>query len=356
MNELNDKTRDMARRGEITKEMKLTEWTVNAFENYRFLKDHPAPHLGEYLKKCSGPCFILGSGPSLDDAYEPIKRIADGNTELKKAPIFSGPSQAMGVAAHGVTPEYIVGHDSHPLNFDYLRPDVIDWGEATLICHPSYNPRTVQFWKGKRIMFRLTTRWHDSMIDDTGLTIQGFMDKYKPDPDTPISWYLRDEYILFMRNSLLRAFPEIPFGVMSASCTPIQCLYIADAMGYDPIYLVANDNCFMDGKSRADAYRWNTIAESISFAGAFRYDKKATYLIKSNGLDTTEQLEGYRKGTILVSASLSAAIYEVYAKRPGILNFFPAISWNDLEAGNVPAPLSGRERIEKIEKWKKEEE
>lgn len=356
---MNQQIADLAKRAEITKEMRLTEWTVNAFKNYPFLKSHPAPHLGEYMGKKSGPCIILGSGRTLDYAYEHILKAAENpESYLAKADIFAGPSQAMGLAAHGIIPDYIVGHDSHPVNFDYLRPDRLDWGErCTLMCHPSFDPLTISEWRGKRIMFRLSLPYHESMITDRNLTIKEFMDKYRPDPETPVGWYFREEYLLFLRNTLLRAFPEIPLGVMSASCTPVQTMIIADLMGYNPIFLVGNDNCYMDNRTRCDTWLFNPITGKIERQPDNLYTKSDDIKISLNGKETTDQLLAYATSTVTASKGIKASIVEL-TDFPGALDFFPVMSWDwslssTEEEIDIVKNLHGlnENRLKAIAKW-----
>jgi len=330
---------ELAKRAEITKEVKLSEWTVNAFENYRWIKDHPGKHLGELEKTQSGPCIITWSGPSFDK-WLPIAKDV-------KIPIFAGPSQAMALLYHKIRPSYILLYDSHPGNFDYLRPDKIKW-DCPIITHPSCDPLTLTKIRDEIVWFQIGINYHDSHIDDTGLLFGDFLEKYKPDMKIPVSWYFRDEYILFLKNTLRRAYPEIPFRVLTTSCTPIQNMFLAVLMGYDPIYMVGADNCYMDGKARADAYRWNTIINEIERVAVYQHKDKPED-VEFKGRKTTTQLRSYRNALIYNLMAISAQVYEIYDPElgPGIIDFLPKYTWKEIEEGVPLIQADIKERIER---------
>lgn len=324
--------KELAKRAEITKEQKLDEWTINAFENYSTLKEKTFIDLGTLVDTRRGTCVLVASGPSLNYAMDTIRSLsAKGN------PIICGASQAMALKAHGITPDYIAMYDSHQNNFDFLRPDVIDWGRTALVTHPCCDPRTLKYWRGDIIMYKIGLNYHESHKDTQGLSVKEFMDKYKPSPDAPISWYIRDEYLIFMINTLQRSYPQIPFRILASSCTPTNTMFIADCMGFDNALLVGFDNGFTHGLSRADSYRYDPIPETIARTGIHEYDKKAEWIVKSdNGIDTTKQLLSYRLSIIYTAARIQINIVELHAGEPGTLDFFPVLHKDDLDMGNIP--------------------
>ena len=337
---------ELGKRAETTKEVKLNEWTSNAFENYRWIKDHPGKHLGEFEKTKSGPCIITWSGASFDKWLLKAKDV--------QIPVFAGPSQAMALRYHKISPAFILLYDSHPGNFDYLRPDKIKW-DCPIITHPSTDPHTLKMIRDEIIWFQIGINYHDSHINDEGQTFQEFLDKWKPDMQVPVSWYFRDEYILFLKNTLRRAYPEIPFRVLTTSCTPIMAMFMASLMGYDPVYMVGADNCFLDNKARADAYRWNTVVNEIERAAVYQHkDNPAD--IEYKGRKTNTQLKSYRNALIYNMMAMPGQVYEIYDKDlgPGIIDFIPKYTWEEIVEGVPLIKVDIKERIEKASKELKE--
>ena len=337
---------ELGKRAEVTKEVKLSEWTANAFENYRYIKDHPGKHLGEFEKTKSGPCIIPWSGASLDKWL--TKKIPFD------IPVLAGPSQAMALRFHNINPAYILLYDTHVGNFDYLRPDKIKW-DCPIVTHPSCDPLTLRSIRDEIIWFQIGVNYHDSHINDEGQTVQEFMDKYKPDMQTPVSWYFRDEYILFLKNTMRRAYPEIPFRVLTTSCTPIMWMFLASLMGYDPIYMVGADNCFLDNKARADAYRWNTIVNEIERAAVYQHKDNPSD-VEYKGKKTNTQLRSYRNALIYNIIAVPNQVYEIYDAElgPGIIDFLPRYTWEDVLSGVPLIQVDPEERKQRAIKELKE--
>lgn len=332
--------KDLAQRSEITKEMNLDLWTHNAFENYSILKTKRYEDLDSYVDTRRGPCIIVSSGPSLNEVLPRIHGLSSSGM-----PILCGASQAMALHANGITADFIILYDSHPANFEFLRPDAVDWGTSSLITHTFADPRTLREWSGPLIMHQLTTYYFDSWIQDPGLTFGEFVEKFKPDPAAPACFYFRDEYAIFTKLTMTRAIPEIKLKLLSTSCTPTHSMTIASLMGFDPVLCVGFDNGFTHDLSRADTYRYDTILERVIKAGIHPYKKDAAWLVMSeNGVPTTRQLLAYRLGIIYHSAKLPPTFIEVHSGEPGTLNFFPRIHGDSLTLPLSLPIFKGEER------------
>ena len=98
------------------------------------------------------PAIIVGSGPSLDVALPILK-------DWKHA-IFSGPTNALAIEAHGAHPTYIHAYDSHKQNAKRLNYKW-DYSKTELIIHPSSHPDNLNAWRGRRWYFLRHFPGHD---------------------------------------------------------------------------------------------------------------------------------------------------------------------------------------------------
>ena len=328
----NEDVSKLAARSEVTKEMQLYRWVKHSYENYHTVKT--AKNIG-YIDKLyatkKGPCFVLGSGPSLDLSFSEMKRLG--------YPIFAGASQMPGLSANGIDPEYLIVYDSHIHNWRFLRPDKMKY-KSLLITHPSCPPRILSQWQGDVCLYRIGVMYHKSLEEMATLTIGQFLEKYVPNPDDPMSFYFRDEHGIFFKSILQRAYPEIRVLILSVSCTPNHACIIADFMGYDPIYLVGVDNGYTYGKERTQIYRWSSVARK--FIPKPTGGIPADAVLSDNGVPTNNQMIAYKISGISNYRNIRAQIYEICdPKNPGINNFFPTVSWRGV--GRVSLPVWSRE-------------
>lgn len=319
----------LARRSEITKEMKMDEWVQQSFENYRLIKSNLKSGrfglLESEYKKHKGPCFVLGSGPSLDLAYDDMKRLG--------YPIICGGTQIPTLTVHGIGPRWLLLYDTHPHNWRFIRPDKIDYPLTTLITYPSCPPRILEQWKGPVALYRLGVAYHKSTIESATMTIGEFLERYKPNPEDHMSYFMRDEHGIFFKSIIGRAYPEIKVLILSTSCTPNHACIIADFLGYDPIYLVGVDNGYTYGKKRAQIYLWS----NGEFTPRDTPDAPKDAILSENGVPTDEQMIAYKIALVHISRTVDAQIYEVGDPRnPGINNYFPTVSWPGVSRKNLP--------------------
>lgn len=215
----------------------LPIWHNNAMENYPQIKEDfqvdekGVPHINVCVSsippetKANKPAIILGSGPSLDEAAKYLKDW--------KHDIFAATSNALVAVKWGREPEYICAFDSHWGLFEHLNS--YDWKKAVLLTHPYAEPKTIKWWKGKRLYYR---RYYE-----------GFE---------------------FSEVILPLMYPWIRIGIRVTGCVVNNAISIANFWRYSPLILVGVDFSWKEGwHDRAMQYTlnkdgtWNEIPPNL---------------------------------------------------------------------------------------------
>ena len=120
-----------------------------AFYNHAHLmkafKDGRAIDLKDAPKVKNKPILILGSGPTLNDAWPLIQKW--------KGAIMVSTTQATTLIYYGKDPDYIIilDPDTPPEEF---KADTWKGRKSVIIAHPGILPATFRFWKGPLYMYR----------------------------------------------------------------------------------------------------------------------------------------------------------------------------------------------------------
>ena len=165
---------------------------------------HDNPGRVQSMEKCpkeKGPAIIIGSGSSLDFFAPKLKDWKGG--------IICSTSQASTLIYHGRTPEYIVCMDPRVAVVD-LELDIPDFGDASLLAHPSIPFQYVDKWitraKGPIYLARIMEPSYD--------------------------WYT---------HHLGQGYPWVNHVVLPMIDSVAAEIGFATWLGYSPLYLVGVD-------------------------------------------------------------------------------------------------------------------
>ena len=142
------------------------------------------------------PAIIIGSGPSLDKALPLLKNW--------KGAIFAATSNALSLVKHEREPDYINAFDSHWGLFSHVEG--YEWKNTILLTHPYAEPKTIKWWKWKKLYYR--------------------------------RYYVGLE---FSEVILPLLYPWIKIGIRVTGCVVNSNYSIASFMGFNPVFLVGVD-------------------------------------------------------------------------------------------------------------------
>ena len=231
----------------------------SSFENYKVIMEAffsgRAFDLSDVPRVRNEPIIIIGSGPSLDDAWPELKRW--------KGDIITSTSQYSTFIYHGIEPKYILALDPD-CNMEELAADTWEGRKTILITHPGVNSDMLNehtfksinekfarrensdYWKGRLALFR------------------------KLEPQTPFYGntqkfgYSRYDHRLAnpgkkAEGACLNITPLIKTEIPMMGCA-INCqVMAAGILGYNPIYLVGCDFGYTNDQHRYND--WNYVKE-----------------------------------------------------------------------------------------------
>uniref|UniRef100_A0A6M3IGH3 6-hydroxymethylpterin diphosphokinase MptE-like domain-containing protein n=1 Tax=viral metagenome TaxID=1070528 RepID=A0A6M3IGH3_9ZZZZ len=158
----------------------------------------------------SGPCIIIGSGCSLDDAIPHLKGWKGG--------IICSSSQASTLMYHGIVPTHILTFDVRTLDaefdakrWDYKRTKLVTW----MGIHPSVNGG----WQGEKYFYRVM-----------------------------------DPSVMFYMYALPAGYNWIPTQLQPFAHSLAMQAAVANWLGYSPLILVGADFAYRKDKTRFDAW------------------------------------------------------------------------------------------------------
>lgn len=186
-------------------------------------------------------CFILGSGPSLDDSIQYLKEWKGG--------IICTPSHALTLRYYGIIPTYILILDPFEQWSDLSGVDWVNT-KTKLITHPGCRPDLIENWPNDILLY----------LENAGKP-ESF---YQDEQQKMYSWRDGD-----FRLSTFHFY--IRTGITIFACSPPMELFAADILGYEKIFLAGCDFAFHSGKERFTSY---TILKDE--------DKDSLELIKAN--------------------------------------------------------------------------
>jgi hypothetical protein len=169
-------------------------------------------------------CFILGSGPSLDDSIKYLKEWKGG--------IFCTPSHAMTLRYYGIEPTHILILDPFEQWSDLSG---VDWENTRtkLITHPGCRPDLIENWPNDILLYLENAGRGDSF--------------YQDEQQKMYSWRTGD-----FRQSTFNFY--IRTGITIFACSPPMELFAAEILGYDKFFLAGCDFAFHSDKERFTDY------------------------------------------------------------------------------------------------------
>ena len=301
-------------------------WHHNSMENYPTIKkdfkvdENNAPHdnrcISGLLRPANRPCIVLGSGPSLDEAYPLLKNW--------KHPIFASTTNAMSIVHFDREPEFINAFDSLHTLFDHLNS--YHWPKSTLLTHPYSEPRTIKWWKGPKYYYR----------------------RYYPDME-------------FSTLILPLMYPWIRVGLRVSGCVVNTNVSIADFLGYNPIFLVGVDFGWTDDDKEKSVYyklhKKEWIIEPPIPRNKWPHNKNI-FICKKNGKRTFDNAINFKNSLLHMWTGTEATLIDC---SDGIIYEMPkvdikdvikkqGIGFNDLNKTKEEKMNIFKEYIEKLNK------
>ncbi|MBW2674854.1 MAG: DUF115 domain-containing protein [Deltaproteobacteria bacterium] len=216
--------------GTATKQLIHEEYNsgVNLHTIRRLIADGRARDLNDEPKVGGVPCFIIGSGPSLDDAMPALK--------LWQGGIICSPSHALSLVYHGIEPTHIVALDPFE---SWAEVEGYNWSRTRtkLITHPGVWPDLIEKWPNDILLYRQNSGRPDSFYATTQRNM--YSERVGDRNKAIFNMLIRTEVTIF-------------------ACSPPLQLFAADRLGYGVMFLAGCDFGFHSGKSRFTSYTVKT--------------------------------------------------------------------------------------------------
>lgn len=206
----------------------FSRWTHNVFKNYPIL----SKCLGaRFLHNCAKdvPAFVIGVGPSLDEAIEDLKLIKN------RGVVISTDAALRALLANGITPDLVVSYDCKE-DQNRLWKDIPRDIKIPALINSCAHTNTIMSWPGPILFFN--------------------------------QYHTQDDLCKRILPDVLPELGQIP----SSGTVGNMALLAADLMGCDPICAVGMDFAFQPirgdvvaWKYRAQDYKW---VEKPATAGA----------------------------------------------------------------------------------------
>lgn len=254
------------------------------------------------------PAFVLGSGPSLDDAIPFLKNWAGG--------IFCTTSHALTLMRYGIEPTHIVALDPF-CTWDEIAG--IDWSKTNtkLITHPGIWPSLLQNWPNEMYLYIENLGRPDSFYATTQKRM--------------FTW--REDVGKGIREPLFHYY--IPTEITLFACSPPIQMFCADILGYGTIFLSGVDFAYSKDKDRftdytidieasnnPDNFKLDGIDNKVWIEHKHPYVPVDDEVTTNNGLKT-HQVHLYYKKNMLTAWRLSKQT--VYTTDHGAITEIPFV-------------------------------
>jgi DNA-directed RNA polymerase subunit RPC12/RpoP len=217
-----------------TKSAQLIHEIVNSAYNHKpiidKIKSGQARDISDSVKITGNKnCFILGSGPSLDDSIQYLKDWEGG--------IFCTPSHALSLMYYGIEPTYILILDPFEQWGDLSG---VDWSKTKtkLITHPGCYVDLIENWPNEILLYLENAAKPDSF--------------YQDEQQKMYSWRTGD-----FRKSTFNFY--IRTAITIFACSPPMEMFAAEILGYEKFFLAGCDFAYHSDKQRFTDY---TIKEA----------------------------------------------------------------------------------------------
>jgi hypothetical protein len=277
---------------EGTKQRQLIIEECNSAENWtpitEAFKTGRARDIADEPSVDKTPCFVIGSGASLDDSLPQMKGWKGG--------IFCSSSQVLTLMYHGIEPTHIVALDPFT-SWDEIEG--IDWSKTKtkLVLHPGIMPNMVKNWPNEMLLYVQNNGKPDSFYE----TIQKRQYTWRDGPmrSPTFHYYIRTSMTIF-------------------ACSPPMQMFVADKLGYGTVFLAGMNWSEYKGKRRSTEYmledgKW--IAHSNPFVPS------PDDVISNNGRRTKVIHLYYKKNVISAWRLSHQSVYNT--DREGILTEVP---------------------------------
>lgn len=268
----------------------------------RMFKEGRARDIGDEPKKDKEPCFILGSGPTLDHSIKYLKDWKGG--------IICTSSHALTLMRYGIEPTHILALDPF-CTWDEI--DGVDWSRTRtkLIAHPGIWPDLIERWPNDILMYTENMGRPDSYYATTQKHMYTWREiKEGHTIRNPIfNFYIKTEMTLF-------------------ACSPPMQMFVADLLGYGTIFLAGVDFGFTAEKERFTDYTIDKEKSTDEMKVWIEHKHpfvKSERTIVSNNKVFTEEIHVYYKKNFLSGWRLSRQT--VYTTGTGIM---PEVPYADI--------------------------
>lgn len=272
-----------------TKARQLIHEEHNSGANHRYILDAieqgRARDINDEVRVDNDPCLIIGSGPSLDEAIDAMKRI--GWT----GGLICTTSHANTFMYHGIEPTHIMALDPF---CTWEEIDSVDWSQTgtKLITHPGVEPTLLRNWPNDVLLYR----------QNNGRANSYYANEQK-------RMYTRREYIegKSIRDATFHYL--IRTEITLFACSPPAQMFAADKLGYGTIFLAGCDFNYHSGKARFTG--WSQVdgvwTESVSPwpTETTEKERQEGKLVTLNNGTETHEIHLYYKKNMLSAIRLS---------------------------------------------------
>ena len=280
-----------------TIQKQLVHEQLNTAENWTLIvdaiKSGRARDLDDEPKMNKSPCFILGSGPSLDDSIKYLKEWKGG--------IICTTSHALTLMYYGIEPTHILVLDPFCTDKDI---EGVDWSKTRtkMIAHPGVHPSILKCWPNEILLYIQNNGRTNSFYS----TVQKIQYSHREGEDlrNPVfHFYIRTEMLIF-------------------ACSPPMQLFVADKLGYETMFLAGCDFAYHTDKARFTDYTVHIPGRYVSSGNSndiyieptwkkhiHYYIPDENHKISNNGLPTEEIHLYYKKNMISAWRLCGKTIY-----------------------------------------------
>lgn len=279
-----------------------------------------------------GPAFLIGSGPSLDEAMPYLNELRQNHPN---SIIMCAGSQFWSLIATGVVPDYVLVHDPYHINSKYISATAYAEGikhwpkglvdKTVMVTHPAASKQcmtwptfayTGQLYIEQVVIYREFFH-RPELVTCTGYEgiEQSVLCGYSDIPTT--DWFDHDRFGL--RHSV----------IMGPNST-LQASMLAGWLGYFPLYFVGYDLCHWKNRLRFKTIYCDGTESTIPQI------PKNEQVIQPEGspFPTQTDMELGKRTAIRYAWEFLAPFVEVVVDgTPGALEIFPRISVEELAKG-----------------------
>ncbi len=221
-----------------TKNAQLIHEILNSAENWKSIVDKiksgQAIDISDEPKAENKTCFILGSGPSLDDSIQYLKEWNGG--------IICTSSHALTLMYYGIEPTHILVLDPF-CRWDEIKG--VEWSKTRtkLITHPGCYPDIINNWPNKILLYLQNSGKANSF--------------YQDEQQKMFSWRDGD-----FRKSTFHFY--IRTNITIFACSPPMQLFAGEVLGYEKFFLAGCDFAYHSDKDRFTDYTIKDTSEIVA--------------------------------------------------------------------------------------------